>query len=63
MKNNIKKLRKAKNLRQEDLAELTGVTRQTIVAVENNKYDPTLLLAMKLARALSTTVDDLFQIE
>ena len=41
MKNNIKELRKARGLRQEDMAKLLGVSRQTIVAMENDKYDPT----------------------
>ncbi len=50
MKNCIKELRRARGLRQEDLAGLLGVSRQTIVAMENNKYDPTLELAMKVAR-------------
>jgi putative transcriptional regulator len=36
------------------------VTRQTVIAIENNKYDPTLSLAFKLARLLATTVDNLF---
>ena len=40
MKNNIKELRKARGLRQEDMAKLLGVSRQTIVAMENDKYDP-----------------------
>jgi len=63
MKNNIKELRKVQNLRQEDLAIIVNVTRQTINAIENNKYDPTLELAMKLAKILNTTVEDLFQLE
>ena len=63
MKNQIKPLRKALGYRQEDLAALLGVTRQTIIAIENNKYNPTLELAMKLARCLHTTVEDLFQLE
>ena len=49
MKNNIKELRKNMKLRQEDLAEILGVTRQTIIAIENDKYDPTLELAMKIS--------------
>ena len=60
MKNDIKKLRKAAGLRQEDLAKQVGVSRQTIIAVENDKYDPTLELAMKLARALEKNVEDIF---
>jgi len=61
MKNNIKELRKEKKYRQEDLANELGVTRQTINAIENDKYDPTLKLAFKLASILETTVDELFE--
>lgn len=60
MKNDIKQLRKAAGLRQEDLANKVGVSRQTIIAVENDKYDPTLELAMKLAIALDKKVEDIF---
>lgn len=63
MRNNIRKFRKEQNLRQEDLAKILGVTRQTIIAIENNKYNPTLELAMKLARQLKTTVEELFIME
>lgn len=63
MTNKIKELRKAQGYRQEDLAEALGVSRQTIIAIENNKYNPTLELAMKMARYLKTTVEDLFIIE
>ena len=63
MKNSIRALRKARGLRQEDLAALVGVSRQTIIAIENNKYNPTLELAMRLARQLETTVEDLFTLE
>lgn len=61
MKNKIRELRKEKGYRQEDLATALGVTRQTINAIENDKYDCTLLLAFKLANMLGTTVDDLFE--
>ena len=61
MKNRIRVLRKEKNYRQEDLATELGVTRQTINAIENDKYDPTLQLAFKLANILGTTVDELFE--
>ena len=61
MKNSIRELRKEKGYRQEDLAAALGVTRQTINAIENDKYDPTLLLAFKLANLLGTTVDKLFE--
>ena len=62
MKNQIKVLRKAKGYRQEDLAAAVGVSRQTIIAIENDKYNPTLELAMR-ARYLGTTVEELFQLE
>lgn len=63
MKNNIRKMRKNKGLRQEDLAQILGVTRQTIIAIENDKYNPTLELAMKLARFLQTPVEDIFVLD
>lgn len=60
MENRIRAFRKAAGLRQEDLAQELGVTRQTINAIENNKYDPTLALAMRLARLLGQPVEELF---
>jgi putative transcriptional regulator len=62
MKNNIKELRKNMKLRQEDLAEILGVTRQTIIAIENDKYDPTLELAMKISEFFGKSVNDIFQL-
>lgn len=63
MKNNIKELRKSRKLRQEDLAEILGVTRQTIIAIENNKYDPTLELAMKISEYFEVTVNEIFKLK
>lgn len=63
MENQIKALRKNKGLSQDDLAKACAVSRQTINAIENNKYDPTLLLAFRLAAVLETTVDGLFFME
>lgn len=63
MKNKIKLLRKARGLRQEDLAKELGVTRQTIIAIENNKYDPTLELAMKISIFFEENVNDIFTLE
>ncbi|MEA4845933.1 MAG: helix-turn-helix transcriptional regulator [Clostridiaceae bacterium] len=60
MKNKIRALRKELELRQEDIANRLGVTRQTIIAIENDKYNPSLELAMKLAKLLNTTVEELF---
>lgn len=63
MKNKIRELRKQRGISQEELAKRCGVSRQTINAIENNKYDPTLSLAFKLSKELFTTVDELFQTE
>ncbi|NMB62763.1 MAG: helix-turn-helix transcriptional regulator [Chloroflexi bacterium] len=63
MRNRIRELRKKLGLRQEDLATSLGVTRQTINAIENNKYNPSLELAMKLAKLLNITIEELFIIE
>lgn len=63
MENGIKELRKKLGLRQEDVANQLNVTRQTIIAIENNKYNPSLELAMKIARLLNTTVEELFRLE
>lgn len=60
MENKIKLLRTQQGLSQEKLAIATGVTRQTINAIEAAKYDPSLALAFSLAKVLGTTVDDLF---
>ena len=60
MKNNIKQLRKQAGLRQEDMANQLGVTRKTIIAIENDKYNTTLELAMKIARLLNKNVEDIF---
>ncbi|WP_139650549.1 helix-turn-helix transcriptional regulator [Raoultibacter phocaeensis] len=63
MRNDIKALRKAAGLRQEDLANRCDVSRQTIIAIENNQYDPSLSLAIHLARELETTVEELFHLD
>lgn len=60
MNNIIKKLRKENGLRQEDLAKELGVSRQTIIAIENNKYDPSLELAIKISVFFGKTVNDIF---
>lgn len=61
MINKILELRKNKGLTQETLAKKCNVTRQTINAIENDRYDPTLALVFKIADVLDTTVDDLFK--
>lgn len=63
MENIIKRLRKEAGLRQEDLANELGVTRQTIIAIENNKYDPTLELALKISIYFGKTVNEIFTLD
>ena len=60
MENCIRERRKELGISQEELAKRCGVSRQTVNAIENNKYDPTLSLAFRLARELAVTVDQLF---
>jgi len=60
MRNRIKEYREKKGISQGKLADLCNVSRQTINAIENNKYDPSLQLAFNLAKTLNTTVDHLF---
>ena len=60
MENIIRNKRKELGLSQEELAKKCGVSRQTVNAIENNKYDPTLALAFCLAKELQITVNELF---
>jgi len=60
MKNNIKELRTKLGITQEELAEKSGVRRETIVFLEQGKYNPSLKLAHDVAQALKTTIEKLF---
>lgn len=60
MKNNLRVLRAIKNLTQQDLANELGVTRQTIIAIEKEKYNPSLKLAFKIAKYFGTTIEEVF---
>jgi len=63
MKNRIKVYRAMHDLTQEALAERLGVTRQTIIAIERGKYNPSLELAFKTARIFGVTIEDLYEYE
>jgi putative transcriptional regulator len=63
MKTKIKELREKRNLTQEALAEKVDVTRQTILFLEKGKYNPSLRLAYKIAKALNSKIEDLFSFE
>ena len=63
MKNNIRVERAIKRMTQAQLAELIGVSRQTIVAIESEKYVPSTVLSLKIARVFDKRVDDIFKLE
>lgn len=60
MKNKLREFREASRLTQEELAKILGVTRQTIIAIEKEKYDPSLRLAFKIARVFGVKIEDIF---
>ena len=60
MKNRISELRKARSMTQQDLADLLGVTRQTIISLEGGRYNPSITLAFKLAQAFDLHIEDVF---
>lgn len=60
LKNNIREIRLAKKLSQEELAKTVGTTRQTIIAVEKNQFNPSAKLALLLCIALETPFEELF---
>lgn len=63
MKITVKEERLKKQLTQVQLAELIGVSRQTIFSIEVNKYVPSVILSMKLAKAFGKQVEDIFKLE
>ena len=63
MKNTIRIQRAIKNITQAELAELVGVSRQTINTIESNKYIPSTLLALKIARVFGIGVEQIFSLE
>ena len=63
MKNSIKVERAIKNLTQEELAKKVSVSRQTINAMEANKYVPSTVLALKIARVFNKSVEEIFTLE
>ena len=60
MKNRLEMLRKERGVRQEDLAQALGVSRQTVISLEKGKYNPSLALAFKLARYFALPVEEIF---
>ena len=60
MKNRLEELRKQRAIRQEDLAQALGVSRQTVISLEKGKYNPSLALAFKLARYFGLSIEAIF---
>lgn len=60
MKNRLEELRKQRGIRQEELAEILQVSRQTIGSLENGRYNPSILLAFKIARYFGLTIEEVF---
>ena len=63
MKNRIEEIRNARGIRQEDFARLMGVSRQTISSLENGRYNPSILLAHKIAKFFGMTIEEVFIFE
>ena len=60
VENNVRECRKQLNLTQENLAELLDISRQTIIAIENKKYNPSLELALKMGKLFNKPIEDIF---
>lgn len=60
MKNILEKIRKERNLKQEELAEILEVSRQTIGSLENGRYNPSIMLAFKIAKYFNMQIEDIF---
>ena len=63
MKNRIEEIRKEKGIRQEEFARVLGVSRQTISSLENGRYNPSILLAYKIAKYFGMSIEDVFIFE
>ena len=63
MKNRLEELRKARGMTQEELAEALEVSRQTVGSLDNGRYNPSILLAFKIARLFETTIEEVFLYE
>ena len=63
MKNRIEQIRKERGIRQDEFAKLMGVSRQTISSLENGRYNPSILLAYKIAKYFEMTIEEVFIFE
>ena len=63
VKNKIEEIRKEKGIRQDELAKSMGVSRQTISSLENGRYNPSIMLAYRIAKYFGLTIEDIFIFE
>jgi len=63
LKNRLEAIRKERGVRQEELADALDVTRQTISSLENGRYNPSIILAFKIARHFEMSIEDIFIFE
>ncbi|HEY5556037.1 helix-turn-helix transcriptional regulator [Acetobacterium sp.] len=60
MKNRLEEIRKQRGIKQEELAEILAVSRQTIGSLENGRYNPSIILAFKIARYFDMSIEEMF---
>ena len=63
MNNNIRHLRETQNLTQQDLADKLGVSRQTIISLENGRYNPSIMLAYRISKIFDLNIEEVFLFE
>ncbi|MFO7942620.1 MAG: helix-turn-helix transcriptional regulator [Bacillota bacterium] len=63
IRSRMKELRARHNLTQKELADIVGIRRETIGHIENNKFNPSVILAYKISRALNSTIEEVFEFE
>ena len=63
MKNRIEEIRKERGIRQDEFAKILGVSRQTISSLENGRYNPSIMLAYKIAKYFDSTIEEVFIFE
>ncbi len=63
MKNRVKEIRKQKGIKQDEFARALGVSRQTVSSIETGRFDPSIMLAYKIAKLFKLTIEDVFIFE
>ncbi|GAB2736907.1 MULTISPECIES: helix-turn-helix transcriptional regulator [Arthrobacter] len=63
MKNRVAELRSSKNLSQEELAQAVGISRQSVIAIEKGRFNPSLPLGLRLGKFFEVSVEDIFELD